>query len=258
VPATLALAVLAILGFGSPGPADRLDASVPIDIDAHGAVFVDVRVNDSGPYRFVVDTGSSRSIVSDRLAREVGAPVAARSEIVTSTGSEVRVVVRLASLSVASVRRADVLAPVLPEARLSRLGPGVRGLLGQDFLSAFTYTIDYHHARLRWDETPACDVPGVVRLVAADGRFVMSLMDAAGAPLRLVPDSGAEAPILFRKSRPDEAMARLPRVQVGSVTMKNVAAYVIERADDNADGLLPLHHFSEVTFAAGGACLVAR
>jgi hypothetical protein len=35
-----------------------------------------------------------------------------------------------------------VLAPVVPSARLAALGRHVRGLLGQDFLSAFNYTLD--------------------------------------------------------------------------------------------------------------------
>jgi hypothetical protein len=32
----------------------------------------------------------------------------------------------------------------------------------------------------------------------------------------------------------------------------------VDREDENADGLLPLHGFSSVSFAARGACLIAR
>ena len=39
---------------------------------------------------------------------------------------------------------------------------------------------------------------------------------------------------------------------------RNVAAYNVQRVDANADGLLPLHHFGAVSFAAGGACLLVR
>ena len=58
-----------------------------------------------------------------------------------------------------------------------------------------------------------------------------------------------------------ERMARLatmPTLRVGSVTMRRLDAYFVERADSDVDGLLPLHGFSSVSFAAGGACLVAR
>lgn len=232
--------------------ADRTRRAVPIAVDAHGGVLVSVRVNDAGPFAFLLDTGAARSIISDDLANELGAPVVARSEVVTSAGSDMRFVVRLASIALASSRVDGVLAPVLPARRLSQLGRGVRGLLGQDFLSAFNYTLDYRRGRLTWDEPLTCDAAGVVRLVAAEGRFVMALEDDRGRPFRMVPDSGAEVAVLFR------AIATEPRLRVGAVTLRDVKAVVVDRDDPDADGLLPLHGFSSVSFAAGGNCLMAR
>jgi hypothetical protein len=234
------------------GAADRSRAAIPMAVDAHGGVLVSVRVNDAGPFPFLLDTGAARSIVADDLARELGAPVVAKSEVVTSVGSDMRFVVRLRSMAVASSRVDDILAPVVPAVRLSQLGRGVRGLLGQDFLSAFNYTLDYRRGRLTWDEPLTCDAPGAVRLVAAEGRFLMALDDDRGTPLRLVPDSGAEVLVLFRP------IATTPSLRVGAATLRGVKALVVDRDDPGADGLLPLHGFSSVSFAAGGTCLVAR
>jgi predicted aspartyl protease len=261
----------------------------PLTIDERGGVIVDARVNGAGPFKFIVDTGASRSIVADDLATELGAPVVAKSEVVGSAGSDMRFVVRLGSVAVDSARVDALLATVVPAAGLSRLGRGVRGLLGQDFLSAFNYTLDYRRARLTWDEALTCDGRGVVRMIAAEGRFVMALADHRGDPLRLVPDSGAEVPVLFRPStvlmasrafvdgRPAAVspaasvmvagmtgpgrvaqVTSIERLRVGSVTLRDVRAYAIQRDDAHADGLLPLHEFASVSFAAGGGCLVAR
>lgn len=255
--------------------ADRSRPAVPVTVDQHGGVFVDVLVNGAGPFTFLLDTGAARSIVADDLARELGAPVVARSEVVTSAGSDIRLVVRVASIAIASSRVDGVLAPVVPAPRLAQLGRGVRGLLGQDFLSAFNYTLDYRRRRLTWDEPLTCDTSGAVRLVAAEGRFVAALEDGRGAPLRLVPDSGAEVAVLFHApanagSRPAAMLAGLlsgdrtartaimPRLRVGSVTMHDLQTVVAEREDANADGLLPLNLFSSVSFSAGGGCLVVR
>jgi predicted aspartyl protease len=238
--------------------ADRPQPGVPLSIDAQGGIAVEVRVNDSGPYRFLLDTGASRSIVSETLARELGAPVVAKTEVVTIAGADVRPVVRLASLSLAASRVEGVLAPVLPDARLPQLGRRLRGVLGQDFLSAFNYTLDYRRSRLTWDELLTCDAPGAVRMAAVDGRFVMTLVDDRGAARRLVPDSGADVPILFSAASPREDRLTIPGLRVGAVRMPDVAAYVVQRADAHADGLLPLHQFSAVSFAEGGACLLAR
>jgi len=249
----VALAVSLLSGL----PAAAADASlvpVPLAIDARGGVILEVRVNDAGPFRFMLDTGASRSIVSDDLARELRAPVVAKSEVVTSAGSELHLIVQLGSVAVAGSRAANLLAPVVPASRLQQLGARVRGVLGQDFLSAFNYTLDYRRARLTWDEALTCAGPEVMRLVAAEGRYVLRLDDG----LRLVPDSGAEVAVLFRSSPPTETTATLRAIRLGTVTLKNVVAYNVERSDASADGLLPLHQFSRVSFAAGGACLVAR
>ena len=251
--------LIALFSSVLPGSAaDRRRPAVPLEIDAQGGIVVEVSVNGSGPYRFLLDTGTSRSIVSDVLARELDAPVVAKSEVVTNTGTELRLVVSLASLSIAAARVERILAPVLPEARFAPIGPGVRGVLGQDFLSAFNYTLDYRHARLTWDEPLTCAAPGAVRLVRAEGRFVMTVKEDSGATLRLVPDSGAEAPILFHAERIREMTSTLRLLRVGTIALKDVTAYNVERMDPNADGLLPLHRFAAVSFGAGGSCLVAR
>jgi predicted aspartyl protease len=258
--------------------ADRARPRVPLTIDEHGAVIVEVRVNDAGPFKFIVDTGSARSAVADGLARELGAPIVAKSEVVTSAGSEIYPVARLATVAVGARSEMyvnGILAPILPASRLIALGRGVRGVLGQDFLSAFNYTLDYRLSRLTWDAPFGCEGPDVVRMAALEGRFVMTL-DAAG-PLRLVPDSGADALVLFAsRARTvsgvrhsgatvrDLSGARLarmttvPRLRLGGVTVRDVDAFVVDRTEPGVDGLMPLHRFASVSFAAGGACLVAR
>jgi predicted aspartyl protease len=81
-------------------------------IDAHGGIVVSVRIGNAGPFDFILDTGASSSIVSADLARQIGAPIVARGEVVTSAGTELRDVVRLDAVSVAGARVESVLAPV--------------------------------------------------------------------------------------------------------------------------------------------------
>ena len=268
--------------------------AVPVAIDAHGGIVVAVRIGDAGPFDFILDTGASRSIVADDLAGQLSAPLVARSEVVTSAGTERRGVVRLAAVSIAGGRDwprtprttsntfpvsvESVVAPVVPAGDLSALGASVRGILGQDVLSAFNYTLDYRHHYLTWDADDACRDPAAIRLLASDGRFVMDLpQPGSGRPLRLVPDTGAEALVIF--DRPSDNAPMVPsggvtlaglsqrrsardivvsRLVVGSITLRDRHAVIVERNDDHADGLLPLHEFSSVSFAAHGACVVVR
>ena len=250
------LAMLFASGLPAPG-AGRPHAAVPLEIDARGGIVVTVMLGASGPYRFLLDTGTSRSIVSDTLARELAAPVVAKTELASAEGSEWRLVVRLASVSIGTAVITNVLAPVLPDSRLAGIDLGVRGVLGQDFLSAFNYTLDYRRSRLTWEASVACDEPRATRLVPADGRFVMSAVTDAGV-LRLVPDSGADAPILFLTGRSAAATSVIGALRIGDIELTRVPAVHVDRSDPHADGLLPLHGFAAVSFAAGGRCLIAR
>jgi predicted aspartyl protease len=253
--------------------ADRTRQPIPLRIDSHGGIQISVTVNDAGPFTFVLDTGAARSVVSDELARELGAPVVAQSEIVTSAGSEMGMVVRLGSVEIEGTRVESLLAPVVAASRLAALGRGVRGLLGQDFLSGFNYTLDYRRTRLTWDGTAACGSPAAVVLTTSEGRFIAALVDGGGKSLRLVPDSGAEVMVLFAGNPPgtgrvrvegvaggirSASMTTVAQLRVGSATLRDQPAVIAERDDTSADGLLPLHRFSAVTFGAGGSCLIVR
>ena len=252
--------------------ADRTAPAVPLRIDARGAVLVPVHVNGAGPFIFVLDTGSSRSIVSSALARELEAPAVARSQVIGSAGSEVAIVVRLASVAVGSARMADVLAPVVDESRLSELGRGIRGVLGQDFLAGFNYTLDYRRARLTWDDAVDCGARAAIGTRVVEGRLIMPLHDERGELVRLVADSGAEIAVLFNvpgaAREPQLRLAGLTGgerlvemttiswLRAGSIALRGTRAAIVPRDDPSADGLLPLRLFSRVSFAAGGTCIV--
>ena len=237
-------------------------------------------VGGAGPFNFILDTGATRSVVGDDLAGLLNVPVVARAELVTSAGSEMRGVVQLARVEVAGARVESLLASVLPAARLRALATGVRGLLGQDFLSAFNYTLDYRRRRLIWDQPGDvnCGEPSALRLIAAEGRYVVHL-PASGSTraLRLVPDTGAEVFVFFHapgKAAPaipigsarmtglagDRGVraASAPRLVVGRVTLRDQPAVIVDRRDESADGLLPLHAFASVSFNMRDGCMVAR
>jgi hypothetical protein len=275
-----AIVVLGMAASFSAGPAlghERDGKTTVLAIDARGGIIVPVTIGGTGPFDFILDTGANRSVVGDDLAALLNAPLVARAEVVTSTGSETRGVVRLPPVEVAGARTDGLLASVLPAAGLRAVANGVRGVLGQDFLSSFNYTLDYRRRRLIWDEPGDvnCSDPSSLRLIAAEGRYVVHLSAGPARALRLVPDSGAEAFVFFHapgKASPALAIgsARLtglagdlgvraataPRLVVGDVTLRDQPAVIVDRRDDNADGLLPLHAFARVSFNMLDGCML--
>jgi hypothetical protein len=120
-----------------------------------------------------------------------------------------------------------------------------------------------------------CSDPSALRLIAAEGRYVVHLSTAPARALRLVPDTGAEVFVFFQgPGSPSPALAigsaRLtglagdlgvraataPRLVVGDVTLRDQPAVIVDRSDDNADGLLPLHAFASVSFNMLDGCML--
>jgi hypothetical protein len=53
-------------------------------------------------------------------------------------------------------------------------------------------------------------------------------------------------------------LQRIEQLRVGRVVVSPVTALISARDEPSADGLLPMHMFASVSFAADGACMVPR
>jgi len=257
--------------------------STPFTLDASGAVVIPVQINGRGPYRLVVDTGSSRSAVSRKLAVEAAAPVVAKAAVVSIGQETNRLVVKLDRVEAGPAARADILASVIPDEELTALAPGVDGVLGQDFLATFDYTIDYRKRTLTWAADPALLRSGDHRfkLRPEEGRYLVDIPQGEGREraLRLVPDSGAAVMVLYERDghlplqvrrgrRPLEVaglsggrravLSTLTELRIGALVLHDSPVVVLTGCDDvpGADGLLPLSLFDRVTFLARDGVIV--
>lgn len=258
-------------------------ASTPFALDAGEAVVIPARINGHGPYKLIVDTGSSRSAVSRKLAVETGAPVVARTAVVSIGQETNRLVVRLDRVEAGPAARPDILASVIPDEDLKAIAPGVDGVLGQDFLAMFDYTIDYRKRTLTWEADPALVRSTVNRftLRPEEGRYTVEIPQDQGRQraLRLVPDSGASVMVLYERDgrlplpigpgrRALEVaglsggrravLSTLAELRIGALVLRDSPVVVLTGCDDvpGADGLLPLSLFDRVTFLARDGVVV--
>lgn len=259
-------------GFTDAAPVKS--AQVPFESSRPGEIVVPVFVAGSGPYRFLLDTGSSHSAITPGLVARLGAPTVARAEVFTVAGQETCPIVRLTDVTIGTASAVELLATTLPLTSDGTLGDAVEGVIGQDFLARFNFTLDYRSRTVTWGDT--FDKPEANRLALApsEGRFLVELPQEQDCRcrVRFVPDSGADGLVLFTSSRPmrlavtssggyfgiDGLIGRsiaqrvtLERLQVGSAMLRNhEAALVASDATglERGDGLLPLHLFSRVHF----------
>src|SRR6185369_636496 len=124
---------------GSPSASPAAASVVPFEARQDARIVVPLYLDGTGPWRFLVDTSAGRSAISQAVAVQVGMPM-------VSPG-----VARLTNLTVGCARAQALLAPTLSSSEVRRLGENVAGVLGQDFLSRFSYTLDYRANRLVWE-----------------------------------------------------------------------------------------------------------
>ena len=149
-----------------------------------------VYVNGHGPYRFLVDTGTNVNLIETDLARRIGVNATFQVDLVSAAGSVVTPgadgnEVVFGSLKVDAQRfllsRLDAVHDLLP---------GVRGVLGQQFLSRFDYFLDLKRKRLEFGKQERSGMR--VRFTTLNGRAAVStnLGD-------LILDSGVTRLVLF-------------------------------------------------------------
>ena len=91
---------------------------VELTFESPGAITVPVTINGQGPFVFMLDTGSNRSIVRSDLAARLALPVVAKAAMVTWTGRQEYPIVRMDRVVIGDAAGTAVLASVIPGSQL--------------------------------------------------------------------------------------------------------------------------------------------
>lgn len=197
--------MLPLLGL-LPLAADVAQAPVPVPADTPPVALtviddrmtVPVQIAGAGPFRFVIDTGSERTVISRQLAGTLGLASAGAVNVVTMSGRTRVGTVVIPSLrlsSVPGIGRID--APALDAQDL-----GGMGLLGIDTLQDHKVVIDLNAKTMavapsvKLKRTPAA-APGeiVVRARSTMGQLIVTDADVDGTKVRVVLDTGSAVTI---------------------------------------------------------------
>jgi hypothetical protein len=155
------LALLAILLVASCSAKERLstlpdEAASTIRFERHeNLIFVPVRLNGSDALWFILDSGSSRMLVDEGVAKRLEFPVGAASTV-QGAGLGRIPVQRIAApvdIVVGEVRSAGHQFDSIDLAGVSRVvGRRIDGILGYELFSRFVVTVDYAARTLELEE----------------------------------------------------------------------------------------------------------
>jgi len=271
---TLARSMVVALALAGPAQARSLESAAggrtPMRVVAGRLLIVPVTLNGAGPFPFLLDTGATCSVVDEALADRLRLPRAGVVPHETAVTSGSAALVR-GTLALGGVHREGTLIRARLDS-LSDLDPAPRGVVGQDLLRLANWWLDYRGGSLFEDADGAvgnADLGERLRIFWHDDRPAIDTLLPDQSRLRLVLDSAASSPVLFRLPLNDSqvvrasaamlttlggltavAMASVGPLRAGHVSISRVdAALLSETAQRRAeDGLLPTGLFQGIYF----------
>lgn len=197
-------------------------------IVAGALLIIPVKINQSGPYDFMVDTGSQLNVIDPALAAELNLKSQGFVGLVATASYSQAAIGVLDSLQAGSHLVSKPLAVVQDLGPIQVADPRIRGVLGENFLAHFDVLIDYRRGLICLDEAkmmqgelrgervrlespggPESQIPFTERLVIS-----VNLSDTGDRPILLQLDSGSDGPILYSgNQRLEEALLKRARLQ---------------------------------------------
>jgi hypothetical protein len=279
--ASLILAVTVVSALAAETRCPGNVESLPFRSVNRYQIVVPVSVNHSGPYNFLLDTGTQVTTVTPALAAGLNLPTQGEVTIegVGSRQSAALAPVDLIQVGSEGVANQQVLIYGLQNLHFA--GVNIQGILGENFLEHFDMLIDNAHSLLCLDKSAAMraavkgfHIPLAKQDEEAPGALPSMLIVEARLsdgmrPVRLKLDSGANSSLLYNVrqyvalpmykaaqlcgngvSGAQCTFLQLPaqEVKMGSLELSNVSFIAAARAQQSADfdGLLTLGIFRRV------------
>jgi predicted aspartyl protease len=165
------------------------------EIDKSDRMTVPVRINNSEPVDFIVDTGAERTVISGDLARKLALEAGPELRLATITGPTTAPSYYIEELALSSHKVEGIEAPALERSNL-----GGNGLLGIDSLEDSKVLLDFRTQHLEVLPSAIGKRPGkleqgmiVVSAKRRAGRMILSSAEVDGVKVDIILDTGAQA-----------------------------------------------------------------
>jgi predicted aspartyl protease len=269
---------------------DALSTTLPARTIQGYLMIVSVRINDQGPFDFLVDTGTNSTLIDPALAKQLA--LQAKDKLQLSSLAKSVAVSRyfLQKLKVgpASVSNLEVLA--VPLTQLTALDHKIRGVLGMNFLLQFSFRLDFDHQLMELYPFPEdATVPTGLQVPVTinESRLLVTVASDAAphGSWKLALDSGICQTLVFEQriekrivaggrfaqaSRMMQVSTNLAEHMASTVQLKDISIAEarlpqmevvilkndLQKPSDPQDGLLPAVAFHSVFFDRSNATLI--
>ena len=205
---------------------------LPFTTDKTDRMTVGVRIGESGPFLFLVDTGSERTSISRQLATRLGLLEGPGARVHSVLGSKNVATVNIPRMAVGKQALSVPNAPIFEESHL-----GADGLIGLDSLRSQRVTFDFkagemHIVPSRYERVGIEDENTIViKARARHGRLILTSARIDGMRIPVILDTGAQVSIgNFALRRKLELAGRIaPIPTIGEASLSGDASKVAYR-----------------------------
>lgn len=205
--------------------------------DFHSRMTVPVQIGAHGPYRFLIDTGSERTVLSRQIATEMGLSVVGSGVVVGVAGSQAVELVDVDEISLGKRTYYTLSAPLLEKQHI-----GADGIVGLDSLQNQRVLIDFPKDTILIGD--AASLGGskgfeiVVNARRRSGQLIMTNAVVDGVHTDIVIDTGSDASVGNMALR--NALSRRRKAEqtvLYSVTGQQLSAELIMASTIQVSGL---------------------
>ncbi len=234
LPANAPASVVDVLPLISNLPEPLIDY-LRLGVDMADRMTLPVEIGKGGPYPFIIDTGSHRSIVATELARDLDLAELPPVEIVSMAGRET-----VASVRLHEMRYGSQVVNDLPALSIAHDTLGSAGLIGLDGLKDKRLTLDFKKRQMLIGKSgPIGKAPFdyntiVVEARSKYGQLILINSRLDGKRVNVILDTGAEISVgnmaLFNSLKLKKLVIAPRKVEIRSVTGLPVEAlYTVVR-----------------------------
>ncbi|MGE3840596.1 MAG: retropepsin-like aspartic protease [Vicinamibacterales bacterium] len=220
-----------VLALAAPLAAAEPPSSLSIPfrlVSPNRFIIVNLTVGALTDVPFILDTASSSTVISEKLAERLSLACGGQRVTMTQTGRRRLPTATLHTVRIGSISVNELPVLVTNLARIAGIVDQVDGVLGQDVLQQFNYLIDYRERRLEidLDQSLRPRLQGEWLPFSLENRrlLVHARLRENPLPLVLAVDSAASSVVLFaHDDLAVDLQGRLEQVRLLSMLGENVA-----------------------------------
>jgi predicted aspartyl protease len=232
-----------------PSDADSAPQDITIALDRTARLTLEVTINGQGPFNFLVDTGSDRTVISSELAAQLKLPPGPEVTMHEPAGADQVQTVVIDRLKVGDRLVQHIEAPAVSGANL-----GEAGIVGVDALKDLHLMVDF--ATMRISTSPSHEESATSDTIVVYGRnrfghLILADGSVRGRQVYVVVDTGSDISVgnpallaLLSKGKPITATGE---VHLLGVTGK-ITTYELNLIPDADIGNLRIHNM-QLAFA---------